>query len=130
MAQVGDMVRYLNAVGGGKIVRIDGNMAYVDDDGFETPVLLRECVVVGSASAPKPQAEKKAVSPTLIPEQPKAPKPEDIEETEGGDILNIVLAYEPVEIKHLNTTTYDAYLLNDSNYYLYFTYLTRADKEG
>ncbi len=130
MAQVGDIVRYLNAVGGGRIVRIDGNMAYVDDDGFETPMPLRECVVVGSASAPKPQAEKKAVAPTFVPEQPKTPKPEEIEETETGDTLNIVLAYEPAEIKHLNTTTYDAYLVNDSNYYLYFTYLTRADGEG
>lgn len=130
MAQVGDTVRYLNAVGGGTIVRIDGNIAYVDDDGFETPVLLRECVVVASASAPTPQTEKKVMAPTFVPEQPKAPKLEDIEETENGDILNIVLAYEPVEIKHLNTTTYDTYLVNDSNYYLYFTYLTRADKEG
>lgn len=129
MAQVGDTVRYLNAVGGGTIVRIDGNMAYVDDEGFETPVLLRECVVVASASAPKPQVEKKAMAPTFVPEQPKAPKPEEIEETETGDTLNIVLAYEPSEIKHLNTTTYDAYLVNDSNYYLYFTYLTRADNE-
>ena len=69
MAQVGDTVRYLNSVGGGVIVRIDGNMAYVDDDGFETPVLLRECVVVASASAPKPQTEKKAIAPTFVPEQ-------------------------------------------------------------
>lgn len=130
MAQVGDIVRYLNAVGGGRIVRIDGNMAYVDDDGFETPMPLRECVVVGSASAPKPQAEKKAVAPTFVPEQPKAPKPEGYEETETGDLLNIVLAYEPADIKRLNTTTYDAYIVNDSNYYLYFTYLTRADGEG
>ena len=130
MAQVGDMVRYLNAVGGGRIVRIDGNMAYVDDDGFETPVLLRECVVVASASAPKPQSEKKAIAPTIVPEQAQTPKAEEVEETETGDTLNIVLAYEPSEIKHLNTTTYDAYLVNDSNYYLYFTYLTRADKEG
>ncbi|MBO5272697.1 MAG: DUF2027 domain-containing protein [Muribaculaceae bacterium] len=130
MAQVGDIVRYLNAVGGGRIVRIDGNMAYVDDDGFETPMPLRECVVVGSASAPKPQAEKKAVTPTFVPEQPKAPKPEEYEETETGNLLNIVLAYEPADIKRLNTTTYDAYIVNDSNYYLYFTYLTRADGEG
>ncbi len=46
MAKIGDTVRFLNSVGGGKIVRIDGQMAYVDEDGFETPVLLRECVVV------------------------------------------------------------------------------------
>ena len=42
-------MRYLNAVGGGVITRIDGKMAYVDDDGFETPVLLKEIVVVAPA---------------------------------------------------------------------------------
>lgn len=41
-------MRYLNAVGGGRIVRIEGNIAVVDDDGFETPVLLRECVAVST----------------------------------------------------------------------------------
>ena len=40
MAQVGDIVRYIDAVGGGRITKIEGNLAYVDDDGFETPVLL------------------------------------------------------------------------------------------
>lgn len=49
--KIGDTVRYLNAVGGGKVVRIDGDMAYVDDDGFETPVLVRECVVISHAAA-------------------------------------------------------------------------------
>lgn len=131
MAQVGDVVRYLNAVGGGRIVKIEGNMAYVDEDGFETPVLLRECVVITPAGGEnRPKAESKYVAPpSVVPEQPKAPKPEAVEETETGDSLNVVLAYEPAEIKHLNTTTYDAYLVNDSNYYLYFTYLTRADDE-
>ena len=50
MPQIGDTVRYLNAVGGGTIVRIKDNIAYVDEDGFETPVLLRECVVVAPAA--------------------------------------------------------------------------------
>ena len=125
MAQIGDIVRYLNSVGGGRIVKIEGNIAYVDEDGFETPVMLRECVVVTPAT-PKAK-ESKYVAPTIVPEQPAKPKPEEIEETETGDKLNIVLAYEPEEIKHLNTTEYDAYLVNDSNYFLYFTYLTRAD---
>ena len=49
--KIGDTVRYLNAVGGGIIVKIAGNMAYVDEDGFETPVLLRECVVVAPRHA-------------------------------------------------------------------------------
>lgn len=130
MAQIGDIVRFLNAVGGGKIVRIENNIAYVDEDGFETPVLLKECVVVTPAN-PEPKVQSKYVAPpTIVPEQPKASNTEIIEETETGEKLNIVLAYEPAEIKHLNTTTYDAYLVNDSNYFLYFTYLTRADGCG
>ena len=52
-----------------------------------------------------------------------------VEETPEGEKLNVVLAYEPAEIKHLNTTTFDVYLVNDSNYYLYFTYLARADED-
>lgn len=56
MAKIGDTVRFLNTVGGGRITRIEGQIAYVDEDGFETPVLLREIVVVmpaGQDSASK-----------------------------------------------------------------------------
>ena len=142
MAKVGDRVRYLNSVGGGVILRIEGNIAYVEEDGFETPMLLRECVVVGEGPA-KPEPKHTAVAPTLSApaaakkdEKPSATAPvaveiteEDIEETAEGEKLNVVLAYEPREIKHINTTEFDAYLVNDSNYYLYFTYMTRADSD-
>lgn len=50
MAKIGDRVRFLNSVGGGIIKKIEGNIAYVDDNGFETPTLLRECVVVAEAA--------------------------------------------------------------------------------
>ena len=52
-ATIGDTVRFLNAVGGGKIVRMEGRIAYGcdPDDGFETPVDINECVVVPSAVA-------------------------------------------------------------------------------
>lgn len=126
MAQVGDIVRYLNSVGGGKIVRIDGNMAYVDEDGFETPVLLKECVVV-TPSQPKAKSESKFVAPPTVVPAAAQKQEETVEETPAGEKLNIVLAYEPEEIKHLNTTEYDAYLVNDSNYYLYFTYLVKSN---
>ena len=46
MVKVGDTVRYLNAVGGGVVRKIEGKLAYVDEDGFETPVLVNELVVV------------------------------------------------------------------------------------
>ncbi|MCH5238546.1 MAG: hypothetical protein J1E95_12265, partial [Muribaculaceae bacterium] len=47
MAKIGDRVRFLNATGGGLITRIDGKTVYVEDqDGFESPVLLKDVVVV------------------------------------------------------------------------------------
>lgn len=129
MAKIGDRVRFLNSVGGGIIRRIEGNIAYVDDDGFETPTLLRECVVVASPEVTEAKVAKTqaAVTPVTLPKSEECPP---VEETPTGDKLNVVLAYEPAEIKHLNTTTFDTYLVNDSNYYLYFTYMTRADEDN
>lgn len=135
--KIGDTVRFLNSTGGGRVARIEGNIAYVEDaDGFEVPVLTRECVVVevpqAGKAAPKstptpPAAPKITATPAVAAPTPPAPA---IDEVEGGDTINLVLGYEPAEIKHLNTTTFDVYLVNDSNYYLYFSYMTRNDMSG
>lgn len=141
MAKIGDTVRFLSSTGGGKIVKIDGNIAHVEDeDGFSVPVMLKELVVVsaagdegvrrdifGGTGQPRQQQEKERQSkfvPTVVPE---SPKPEPVIETPTGDKLNVVLAYAAMEIKHLSTTAFEAYLVNDSNYYLYVTYLSRTD---
>lgn len=69
--------------------------------------------------APAVATPQKAVAaPPVLP---------PVEEVEGGDVLNVVLGYEPEEPKHLNTSTFDASLVNDSNYYLYVVYATRGD---
>ena len=139
MAKIGDRVRFLNSVGGGIIRRIEGNIAYVDDDGFETPTLLRECVVVASpeVTEKKVALTQDEIKPSVKPSTSGSSRPAPssaasadlpIEETPEGEKLNIVLAYEPNDIKHLNSSTFDTYLVNDSNYYIYFTYLTRADE--
>ncbi len=140
MAKVGDIVRFLNSVGGGRINRIESNIAYVEDeDGFETPVLIRECVVVGNEADNKPrqrQSDIAAVKPSAKqaePHEPKAATPARVDEddtlpvveTPEGEKINLVLAFEPKDVKHLSTTTFDTYLVNDSNYYLYFSYMTR-----
>lgn len=141
MAKVGDRVRFLNSTGGGVIKKIVGNIAYVDDDGFETPTLIRECVVVASAeetakkvalsqdevkpSAAAVVAPKKSAATVLVESSVEELA---VEETPEGEKINVVLAYEPNDIKHLNSSTFDTYLVNDSNYYLYFTYLSRADE--
>lgn len=133
-AKVGDTVRFLNAVGGGTVVRIDGQMAYVDDDGFETPVLLRECVPVASDKYfknPEPAAVP-TPSAAAAKAQTKSSDPEPADElpfveTPAGELLNIMLGFEPRDIRHLSSGEIDAYLVNDSNYYLYFTLLSREN---
>ena len=47
--KLGDTVRFLNAMGGGVVTKIDAKkgLVYVEDaDGFEIPTLERDCVAV------------------------------------------------------------------------------------
>lgn len=127
--QKDDIVRFLNDVGGGRVTRVEGNMAYVEDeDGFETPALMRECVVVGHASAAHKETPAPVVESAPMPTAAAIhaePEP-DIEETPEGEKLNVVLAYEPRDIKAPTTSEIDTYIVNDSNYYLAFSYMTRS----
>lgn len=129
------MVRFLNSVGGGRVTRLEGNLAYVEDeDGFETPVLTRECVVVGSAPAKKAESapQSKASAPqaaTVIALAPEPEPPLPVEETPEGDKINLVLAFEPRDIKSPTTSPIDIFIVNDSNYFLSFTYQTRPSDD-
>lgn len=136
--KVGDVVRFLNTTGGGKVTKIEGNLAYVtDEDGFDTPVLVRECVVVDNSTAWE-RAKARVEQPAVSSKQQSQPQPQikdttpvepeiEPEEVEGGDVMNLILGYEADNLKTLSDTTYFAYLVNDSNYYLYFTYMSSKD---
>lgn len=129
--KIGDKVRFLNAIGGG-IVKGFKNKDIVwveEDDGFETPALIRECIIVESGGIPvkaatKPEAPK-------IEKQPEAPTPQEekyeIVELSGKDRLNVYLAYLPIDIKQVGKCNYEAFLINDSNYYLFFNYMNRQN---
>lgn len=130
-AKPGDNVRFLNSIGGGRVARIDGAIAYVEDeDGFEVPMPLRECVVVDPE-----RSLGFTERPSILPKEKPAPKapapapktPEIIRniETPDGDVLNIVLGFEPTSLKALSTSEFEAYLINDSNYWLYCVIATR-----
>lgn len=135
-AKTGDIVRFLNSVGGGRVVRIVDSIAYVEDeDGFEVPVQLRECVVV-TPSAPTVATQSKAQQPSFSKETKIAEAaPKKIQdvlnsiETPGGDVLNLVLGFEPEDLKALSHTDFDAYFVNDSNYKLFVTILSRANED-
>lgn len=135
MIKIGDNVRFLNAVGGGKVTRIDEKKGIVyveDEDGFEVPSLERECVVVGEVN-PDTNFVKKDFSSKSKSEQPSIPQPEKtveiekkeipIVETSEGETLKALLAFFPNDIKQLQTTSYECYLVNDSNYFLYYNFV-------
>lgn len=120
MAKIGDTVRFLNAVGGGKIVRMEGRIAYVcdPDDGFETPVDINECVVVPSGSnAPE-------IPDVTLREEPRHAPVKDVKETPSKE-LTAALLFEPRDIKRLSQTSFDIYLVNDSNYRLLYAISAR-----
>lgn len=156
MIRKGDTVRYLSEVGGGVVTRVDGKIAYVDDDGFERPVAINELVVVLPAgheqTGAKLMFDQQAFdigktskrnkdpkpAPTAAPANPapvihaEAPVEEEfeIEETEYGDAMNVSLAFEPSDIKHLDNSSFNVALVNDSNYFLFYQLLVRASERG
>ncbi len=133
--QVGDTIRFLNAVGGGKVKGfLNKQVAIVEDEhGFDIPVLISECVVIESAKEEKLETgeipnevenEKTGISPAT---EISIEGHKEGEETPEGEKITTCLAYLPIDKKNLSTTSYECYFVNDSNYYLFFTYLCREN---
>ena len=136
--KIGDKVRFLSEVGGGKVAGFQGkNIVLVEDeDGFQVPMRLTEVVVVGDENYDtRHVVEAKATSVKAAlaaddEEQETEPADKPItfkvkpEERKGGDKLSAFLAFVPMNVKELMETRFETYLVNDSNYYLRYTYLT------
>lgn len=129
--KIGDKVRFLNSVGGGVVKGFQGkDIVLVEDtDGFDIPVLTREVVVIEPANDVQVRQSVKATSQ---PQQNISPtttieKEYKAVETKEGDVLSVYLAYLPIDIKSLSATAFECYLVNDSNYYLSFNYMSRAE---
>lgn len=134
------------------------NIVLVEDaDGFDIPMPINECVVIetddyniptpaAKAAAKKRREEERqapiesAAARTSAAAAPNVsePRPGRLEkpqisvyrqpEMKGGDILNVFLAFVPEDIKAVSTTPFEAYLVNDSNYYMYYTYSSAEGK--
>ncbi len=128
--KTGDKVRFLSEVGGGIVKGFQGkDIVLVEDaDGFDIPMLIRECVVIDTdeygikhkSQAQPGQPEKQVEEEPEITYRPV--------ETKEGERLNVMLAFVPQDVKAVFSTDFDAYLVNDSNYYLYYTYLSAEGK--
>lgn len=47
-----------------------------------------------------------------------------VEERKGGNMLNVYYAFVPEDIKNVSKTTFACYLVNDSNYYVHYLYMS------
>ncbi len=131
--KIGDQVRFLNSVGGGVITAFRGKdqVLVEDEDGFEVPALIRECVVVGSNNIQVKSDNRPVITKPVEKQAPadirNEPEVVKIVETPGGERLNAFLAYLPVDPKAMQQTGYEAYFINNSNYYLFFNYMNREN---
>lgn len=47
-----------------------------------------------------------------------------VEERKGGNVLNVYYAFVPEDIKNFSKSTFACYLVNDSNYYVHYLYMS------
>ena len=144
--KIGDKVRFLSESGGGVIAGFQGkNIVLVEDeDGFQIPTPINDVIqvidddystgkVVGS-TLPKPTSVKNALT-SSAPDNEEEPIDDDpstkeisfrapAEERKGGNLLSCYLAFVPMDMKDMTHTRFESYFVNDSNYYVRFTYLS------
>ena len=135
--KIGDKVRFLSEVGGGRVSGFQGKdiVLVEDEDGFDVPMRVSDVVVIGDedydtkhvveakAESKKnihAEAEEEETEPADKPLTFKAP----VEERQGGDKLSAYLAFVPIDIKELSNTRFESYIVNDCNYYLRYVYMT------
>ena len=129
--KIGDQVRFLSEVGGGRVSGFQGkNIVLVEDeDGFEIPMLMHDVVVVGSEEydnskvnttgkeQPFHASPLKAREQEESKEKPVTFKPKPLERREG-ERLNLYLSFLPDDVKEISSTGFESYFVNDSNYFM------------
>lgn len=118
--KVGDTVKFLNDVGGGKVTKIiDKETALVlNDTGFEIPVLIEELMTDMHIEA------KHQPSSTNVQKKEENVFEEEPIYTDSND-FNFYLAYVPQNKKYIGDSDCDVYLINDSNYFVMYNYAVK-----
>lgn len=139
---IGDKVRFLTETGGGVVKGFKGKDTVIveADDGFDIPMPITGVVVVGNTDAlnferrptkpaPTPATPAHPATPASpaspaspVPPVNPAPAPAVVQEFAGHDTLNVHLAFLPVDIKAISTTVMEAWLVNDSNYFVTYAW--------
>jgi len=135
--KIGDKVRFLNEVGGGTVIRMreKGQVIIEDEDGFEIPMLIRECIAIEEEERKvfrrKPtQKQDSPVNTQVLTQVEVKPKEElelEVKETRKGELLSVSLAFLPVDPTNFMDGRFETYLVNESNYYLAYNYMNRQN---
>ena len=126
--KIGDKVRFLSEVGGGRVSGFQGkNIVLVEDeDGFEIPMQVKDVILVPSGEEEhkevKEVREVKEVK-EVREDKPITFKPKPLERREG-ERLNLYLSFLPDDVKEISSTGFESYLVNDSNYYMQVSLLS------
>lgn len=119
------------------------NIVLVEDaDGFQVPMLMTEVVVVGEEDygtkhlievrgdrkEERESRDKQSGQETVQTDSEPEDKPVTFKakpvERRGGDRLSAYLAFVPMDMKELTQTRFESYLINDSNYYMRYVFMT------
>ena len=135
--KIGDKVRFLSEVGGGRVSGFQGKdiVLVEDEDGFDVPMKINEVVVVGDENydtARMVEVKNKGAEVKSRATEDEGPEPAERpvtfkkkpEERSGGDKLSAYLAFVPMDLKELMQTRFESYFVNDSNYYMRYVYMT------
>lgn len=120
--QVGDIVRYLNAVGGGTVTKVlNENLVEIhDESGFDMPVRVQELVLVERPNTPK----KETVAKITQSFTETVEEVED-EEIEGNDNPHLFVAFVR---NSKDSAVFETYLINDCNYNLLYVLYTPSEE--
>lgn len=128
--KIGDKVRFLSEVGGGRISGFQGkNIVLVEDaDGFEIPMQVKDVILIPQGEEEQPLTsplQKKEQQEPIVKEEEKPItfKPKPLERREG-ERLNLYLSFLPDDVKEISSTGFESYLVNDSNYYMQVSVLS------
>ena len=135
--KIGDKVRFLSDSGGGIIAGFQGRdiVLVEDEDGFQIPTRINDVVVIDTDDYNLEKVAQKRVGGTAPAQPESAPQERPsqkvekpvlrpvIEERKGGDKLSVYLGFVPIDIHSITSTRFESYIVNDSNYYIYYSYL-------
>jgi hypothetical protein len=156
--KVGDRVRFLNDVGGGKVTRVIKNTVYVlGDDGFEVPVLMSEVLVINQSTdstiqnqvpeeRERPGIQSKSnnlnVSSDSLSNDSIAESHYQVDDLATinfadntddkdfeGQLVGILLAFVPINQNNIVDSDHELYIINDSPYRVFYT-ISKWEGEG